>query len=80
MRIKAYQEEGAVHRNKEQQLREELKTTQLELKNVTKIKEQFENNVNEITESFKRLYEEADMARMIVVKKLKEIQEREREA
>lgn len=50
----------------------------LDLKKVTEIKEQLENNVADIIQSFKRLYEEADAARLIVVKKLAEIQEKEK--
>lgn len=37
-----------------------------------------ENNIQDIIMNFKRLYEEADTARLIVTKKLKEIEDRER--
>jgi len=42
------------------------------------MKEYFEANVNELVKNFQRLYEEADIARAIVVKKLKEVQEKEK--
>jgi hypothetical protein len=38
------------------------------------MREKLEKNVNDIVLNFKRLYEEADMARQVVIKKLKEIQ------
>lgn len=37
------------------------------------MRKNLEKNVNEIVLDFKRLYEEADTARMIVVSKLREI-------
>lgn len=58
-------------------MKEELLKSKLELRKVTEIKEQLENNVADIIQSFKRLYEEADTARLIVVKKLAEIQQKE---
>lgn len=41
---------------------------------MTDIKEQLENNVADIVHSFKRLYEEADMARTIVTSRLSQLQ------
>lgn len=40
------------------------------------MREKLENNINEIVLNFKRLYDEADAARLIVTRKLKEIQEK----
>lgn len=37
-----------------------------------------EQNISEIVLNFKRLYEEADIARLIVAEKLKEIQDKEK--
>lgn len=37
-----------------------------------------ESNIQDIIMNFKRLYEEADTARQIVTKKLKEVEDRER--
>lgn len=42
------------------------------------MREKLENNINDIVQNFKRLYEEADTARLIVTRKLKEIQEKEK--
>jgi hypothetical protein len=38
------------------------------------MREKLESNVSEIVFNFKRLYEEADTARLIVTRKLSEIQ------
>ena len=40
------------------------------------MREKLESNISEIVLNFKRLYEEADTARLIVTKKLKELEER----
>ena len=62
--------------DKERQLKEELNKCKVDLKKITEIKEKLESNVTEIVQYFKRLYDEADIARLVVVKKLKEIQEK----
>jgi hypothetical protein len=59
---------------KEQELKEELRLCKIDLKNAIVVKEKLENNVTDVINSFQRLYEEADIARQIVVAKLREIQ------
>lgn len=63
---------------KERELKDELAKTLHELKKEKSMREKLENNINDIVQNFKRLYEEADTARLVVAKKLKEIQEKEK--
>lgn len=61
---------------KEKELKEELNKTNHELKKEKEMRVLLENNISDIVFNFKRLYDEADTARLIVTDKLKELQER----
>lgn len=61
---------------KEKELKQELNKCQVELKKEKEMREKLELNISEIVLNFKRLYEEADTARLIVTRKLTEVQER----
>lgn len=56
---------------KEKELKDELNKCQIELKKEKGIREKLEGNISDIVLNFKRLYEEADTARIIVTRKLK---------
>ena len=85
LRIKNYREgeDQDNHANglpcyRERELKDELAKCQLDLQKEKGMREKLENNINDIVQNFKRLYEEADTARLIVTRKLKDIQEKEK--
>lgn len=85
LRIKNYREgdDQDNHANglpcyRERELKDELARCQLDLQKEKGMREKLEDNINDIVQNFKRLYEEADTARLIVTRKLKEIQDKEK--
>ena len=63
---------------KEKELLQELKIVRHNYSKEKEMREQLELNISDIVMNFKRLYDEADTARLIVTKKLKEISEKEK--
>lgn len=63
---------------KEKELNEQLSKAHAELKNEKEMRQQLEKNISDIVLNFKRLYDEADTARLIVTHKLKELLEKEK--
>ncbi len=61
---------------KEKELKEQLNITNHELKKEKEMRVLLESNISDIVFNFKRLYDEADTARLIVTDKLKELQEK----
>ena len=54
-----------------------LETANNELSKEKEMRESLEANIQSIMLNFKRLHDEAETARLVVVRKLKELQERE---
>lgn len=63
---------------KEKELKEELNKSTEQLNREKEMRASLENNIQDIIMNFKRLYEEADTARLIVTKKLREVEDREK--
>ena len=62
---------------RERELEHTLRQTEKQLQRETKMRQGLEDNIQGIMLNFKRLHDEAEAARQIVVRKLKELQERE---
>jgi predicted nucleic acid-binding Zn-ribbon protein len=59
-------------------MKEELSHCRTELKKEKEMRENLERTIANIVKNFKRFYEEADTARMIITEKLREIQDKEK--